>query len=135
MIVLDNRASPSGGKSMSPNNSLEEEKLEFLQRKTLNGQGEKTTRQDYQVLARETFEGTVLEVTDEEVLVRYDTGDDLVEQFYRKDQFQLGKVPVAGDRIAVDVVVRTLAPLKESASAGGYDEYRRKNIVSGDLRF
>jgi hypothetical protein len=133
-MLLDNRAAPRV-KSTSPNNSLEGEELEFLQRKTLAGRWGETARQDYQVLARETFEGNVLEVTDEEVLVQYDTGDDLVEQFYRKDQFQLGKVPVAGDRIAVEVIVRALAPLKESASAGGCDEYRRKNVVSGDLRF
>jgi hypothetical protein len=91
--------------------------------------------QDDQVLARESFQGYVLQVTDEGVFVQYDTGDDLVEQFYRKDQFQPGKVPARGDRIVVDVAVRTLPPLDARATEGGVDEYRRKNVVSGDLRF
>jgi hypothetical protein len=121
MMVVDNRVEPAV-QSMSPNNSLAGSR---------NGKAS----QDDQVLARETFEGYVLEVTEEEVLVQYDTGDDLVEQCYGKDQFQPGKIPAAGDRIAVDVVVRALAPLKESASAGGYNEYRRKNVVRGNLRF
>jgi hypothetical protein len=134
MRLLDNGAAPRGN-STSPNNSLEEEERAFLQRKTLARRRDDKERRDDRVLARETFEGSVLEVTDEEVLVQYDTGDDLVEQFYRKDQFLPGKVPATGDRIGVDVVVTALAPLKECASEGKRNEYRRKNVVSGDLRF
>jgi hypothetical protein len=84
---------------------------------------------------RETLQGYVLQVTDEGAFVRYDTGDDLVEQFYRNDQFQPGKVPARGDRIVVDVEVRMLPTFEERATEGGVDEYRRKNVVSGDLRF
>jgi hypothetical protein len=134
MMLLDNVAAPRGN-STSPNSSLEEEERAFMERRTLAGRRDDTERGDDHVLAREAFEGTVLEVTDEEVLVQYDTGDDLVEQCYRKDQFLPGKVPAAGDRIAVDVVVKALGPLRECASTGRCDEYRRKNVVSGDLRF
>jgi hypothetical protein len=114
---------------------LEEKELVFLQRKTLATPSDVAAPQDDLVLAHETYEGYVLEVTDEGVLVRYDTGDDLVEQFYQNDQFQPGKVPAAGDRIGVDVAVKALAPLEERTNTGGRDEYRRKNVVSGDLRF
>ncbi len=92
-------------------------------------------RRDDLVLVRETFQGCVLQVMDEGVLVQYDTGDDLVEQFYRNDQFRPGKVPACGDRIVVDVIVRALAPFEDRLTMGGFDEHKRKNVVSGNIRF
>jgi hypothetical protein len=90
-----------------------------------------------ETLARETYEGYVVEVSEEGVLVRYDVGDDVVEQFYRKEQFLPGKIPAAGNRIAVRVEVTALPALKESPSGDEANEEprTRTNFTTGNLRF
>lgn len=48
------------------------------------------------MLAYETLHGEVVEVGDTDVVVRFDTGDDIIEQTYSAAQFLRGKAPAVG---------------------------------------
>jgi hypothetical protein len=56
------------------------------------------------------LQGEVIEVSDNEVVVRFDTGDDIMEQTYDLDQFTLGKAPAVGDQLAIYVHVAVVQP-------------------------
>jgi aminopeptidase N len=92
------------------------------------------------LLTYETLQGEVIEVSEAEVVVRFDTGDDLVEQTYDLRQFTLGKTPAEGDQLAVYVHVALVAPPSLAAGteskADLHDSPRpRRNVITGDHRF
>lgn len=92
------------------------------------------------LLTYETLQGEVIEVSEAEVVVRFDTGDDLVEQTYDLRQFTLGKTPAEGDQLAVYVHVALVAPPPLAAGteskADLHDSPRpRRNVITGDHRF
>jgi hypothetical protein len=88
------------------------------------------------LLTFEVLHGTVAEVSDTEVVIRFDTGDDVVEQIYALDQFKFGK-PAVGHQIAVYVHMALVASADpEGENKGETHEPRpRKNVITGDHRF
>ena len=92
------------------------------------------------LLTYETLQGEVIEVSEAEVVVRFDTGDDLVEQTYDLGQFTLGKTPVEGDQLAVYVHVALVAPPSLAAGTESKADLHesprpRRNVITGDHRF
>ena len=90
------------------------------------------------LLTFEVLQGIVAEVADAEVVVRFDTVDDVVEQTYDLDQFKLGKAPAIGDQISVYVHVALVPPSADPAdeNKGETHEPRpRRNVITGDHRF
>ena len=91
------------------------------------------------MLTYEVLQGVVADVSDTEVVIRFDTGDDVVEQTYNVEQFKLGKVPTVGDHVAAYVHLA----LTPSPSANPVDESKgpthepraRRNVERGDHRF
>jgi len=92
------------------------------------------------LLTFEALQGEVIEISEAEVVVRFDTGDDIVEQTYDLRQFTLGKTPAIGDQLAVYVHVALVAsaPLVPATESKGrvYESPRpRRNVITGDHRF
>jgi hypothetical protein len=100
----------------------------------------KTGDKEGSLLMHEAFDGYVLDVSDDEVLVRYHTADDLIEQVYARDQFEFEKLPEVGDHVKVHVYVtrvsREKSETQESAKEsidGSPKDFQ--NIINGDYRF
>ncbi len=92
------------------------------------------------LLTYETLQGEVVEVSEAEVVVRFDTGDDLIEQTYDLGQFTLGKAPSEGDQLAVYVHVALVAPPPLAAGTESKADLHesprpRRNVITGDHRF
>jgi len=92
------------------------------------------------LLTYEALQGEAIEISEAEVVVRFDTGDDIVEQTYDLRQFTLGKTPAVGDQLAVYVHVALVAsaPLVPATESKGrvYESPRpRRNVITGDHRF
>ncbi len=64
----------------------------------------------HRVLMNESYEGQVVSVDGDEVVVVYEISDDLVEQTYQRDQFIGGLLPEVGQRLATVVTVAVLEP-------------------------
>jgi hypothetical protein len=96
-------------------------------------------KQQGRLLVYEALQGEVIEVSEAEVVVRFDTEDDIIEQTYEVDQFTLGKIPAVGDQLAVYVHVALVPPpaetVHESKSETHEPPYRRRNVITGDHRF
>jgi septal ring factor EnvC (AmiA/AmiB activator) len=75
----------------------------------------------------ESFSGEVRDVTNEEILVAYETDDDVIEQCYRTSQFIGGLVPKKGDRIEAFVFVSQSAA---SRLAPGAEAEKRRSRPS-----
>lgn len=91
------------------------------------------------LLTYEMRHGIVTDVSESDVVIRFDTGDDVVEQNYDLDQFKLGKLPAIRDQISFYIHL-ALVPQSSTETAdenkGHTHEPRpRRNVVTGDRRF
>ena len=91
------------------------------------------------LLTYERLQGMVVEISDAEVVIRFDTGDDVIEQTYDLDQFKLGTVPAVGDQIEVYVHMALVAPSSPAPAAENqaqtHERPPRRNVITGDNRF
>lgn len=68
------------------------------------------------LLMTEKYDGVVVDTSPEGVTVAYQVGDDVVEQTYRKDQFDGGQLPELGAQLSVQVsVVKTTVDASKAA--------------------
>lgn len=68
----------------------------------------------------ESYEGEVIHVSDDSVVVVFDVRGDLIEQTYVREQFLDGQLPEKGDRLAAYIHIAKLPP--ELEVLGGHDE-------------
>ena len=92
------------------------------------------------LLTYEALQGEAIEISEAEVVVRFDTGDDIFEQTYDLRQFTLGKTPAVGDQLAVYVHVALVAPPPLAPGTESKGEFHesprpRRNVITGDHRF
>jgi hypothetical protein len=92
------------------------------------------------LLAFEVLHGEVIDISGAEVVVRFDTGDDVVEQTYDLNQFTLGRAPVVGDQLAAYVHITVappspMGPVSESKGETHESPRPRRNVITGDHRF
>jgi hypothetical protein len=95
-------------------------------------------KQDHRLLTYEVLQGQVIAVTNNQIVVRLEADDDVIDQIYHPDQFVFGILPKVGDRLTIQVHV-TLAPPSLPANHKPdefHDQpYIRQNVVTGDIRF
>ncbi len=78
----------------------------------------------------ESYQGSVMQVDDDSVVVTYLVDDDYIDQTYRKEQFIGARLPKVGDRLAVYVHIAELPSQSkkqtdETMKTGGTDEQRK----------
>jgi len=81
--------------------------------------------------------GVVRHVGENDVVVLYEVGDDLIEQRYTKDQFLDSKLPELGDRLGAYTYVMQLPPepeddLDTTSEAAIEHRRKRRNILRGE---
>lgn len=90
------------------------------------------------ILINESYDGQVVHVAEETVVVVYRVNNDLVEQTYVKDQFKGGKFPSVGTCLRVSVTVVEYEPdPPDPNDLINYpdDRHSHRQAVTGDIRF
>jgi len=91
------------------------------------------------LLTYERLRGEVIEVDGDQVVVRIDTDNDIIEQTYDVSQFKFGKAPAVGDQLEVHVHVARIAAAPSAPATetigNTHESPRRRNAIAGDHRF
>lgn len=90
-----------------------------------------------ELLTYEEFQGEVVDVSNDKVVVQLDTNDDIIEQTYEINQFNLGRTPEVGDQLTVYVHVAVVPqpPVSDTKGEPHESPRHRRNVITGDHRF